>query len=171
MIVVADGVLEKEVAKIRGSNQSDADEKHAWDCNRGKEYKSSFFHDNNRSDQHSQSGGLDDPKTRAGQLSTVRRDQGYRGLSFVADRGHPLSKAYSADYNVGQSSGGQRMLMGSRDVLERALIFLLFLRRRRDLFFFHFSRILCAGVRDRGERAQVQPNSLVRCGMGLEGMS
>jgi len=29
-----------------------------------------------------------------------------------------------------------------RDVLERALIFLLFLRRRRDLFFFHFSRIL-----------------------------
>ena len=41
----------------------------------------------------------------------------------------------------------------SRDVLERALIFLLFRRRRRDLFFFHFSRILRAEIKDCGERA------------------
>jgi len=64
VIVVADGVPEMEIAmELRlvwsRSGQSDAGptqvkgmglvQTKIWDCNRGKKYKSSFFHDNNHS--------------------------------------------------------------------------------------------------------------------------
>lgn len=61
-----------------------------------------------------------------------------------------------------------RGIREDRDVLERALIFLLFLRRRRDLFFFHFSRILQFAINHHGGEAQVRADSLIRCGMRLE---
>ena len=65
----------------------------------------------------------------------------YMRLSFVTNRiTHYQSFILQEAISVrGRINRGTR---GDRNVLERALIFLLFLRRRRDLFFFHFSRIL-----------------------------
>ena len=62
-------------------------------------------------------------------------------LSFVTNRiaHYQLFILQEAILVRGQADHGIRE---DRDILERALIFLLFLRRRRDLFFFHFSRIL-----------------------------
>lgn len=58
--MVADGVPEMEIGLARGllrSGESCSGEgmvlckAKTWDCNRGKRYKSSFFHDNNHSSQ------------------------------------------------------------------------------------------------------------------------
>lgn len=91
MIVVVDGVLEKEVAKIRGSDQSGAVGLKPRDglaqtknmhgiATEVRSTNLRFFHDNNRSGQHSRSDGLDGPKIRARQLSRERRNQGHKGF-------------------------------------------------------------------------------------------
>ena len=163
VIVVVDGVLKKEVAKIRpATNQTRRTslrlrgglvQTKTWDCNRGRSTNLRFSMIMTTPANRYQKVGVTGSKSEPGNSRWCEEIEaaccGMR-LSFVTNRNRPLSIVYSADGNIGQGSGKSWILVRNRYALERALIFLLFLRRRRDLFFFHFSRILWFGINDRG---------------------
>jgi len=160
VIVVADGVpkMETGLARLR-SGQSCSDEgvvsckgKHGIATEvRDTDLRFSMTITTPANGCQSRSDGSKGDPNRARQLSMVRRNQeACCACTFHSSQSQrPLSVVYSMKAILvrGQVTHGTRE---DRDVLERALIFLLFLRRRRDLFFFHLSRILRFVMSNRG---------------------